>query len=170
MRPSPWPSAGRGHGTLARTLATQTGMTNQWLKDQGLLSVKELGVNIHYPLGPVGSVNRLVRTRMLGGVGRGSSKLPLTRLAASSFEICTNRHKAKHYRLLYQHFGKGKWGLSVLSKSNGCGKTLVHDGLQIRSFRKKVNSAIGGSTLLCSKDHSNCWGGCVCMCGSVEFC
>ena len=34
---------------LARTLATQTGMTNQWLKDQGLLSVKELWVNIHYP-------------------------------------------------------------------------------------------------------------------------
>jgi hypothetical protein len=26
----------------ARTLATQTGMTNQWLKDQGLLNVKEL--------------------------------------------------------------------------------------------------------------------------------
>ena len=25
------------------------GMTNQWLKDQGLLSVKELWVNIHYP-------------------------------------------------------------------------------------------------------------------------
>jgi RNA-directed DNA polymerase len=33
----------------ARTLATQTGMTNQWLMDQGLLSVKELWVNIHYP-------------------------------------------------------------------------------------------------------------------------
>ena len=32
-----------------RTLATQTGMTNQWLKDQSLLSVKELWVNIHYP-------------------------------------------------------------------------------------------------------------------------
>ena len=34
---------------LAKTLATQTGMTNQWLKDQGLLSVKDLSVNIHYP-------------------------------------------------------------------------------------------------------------------------
>jgi len=33
----------------ARTLVTQIGMTNQWLKDQGLLSVKELWVNIHYP-------------------------------------------------------------------------------------------------------------------------
>ena len=30
--------------------------------------------------GPVDSVNRLVRTRMLGGVGRGREKLPLTRL------------------------------------------------------------------------------------------
>ncbi len=35
--------------TLSRTLATQTGMTNKWLKDQGLLSAKELRVNIHYP-------------------------------------------------------------------------------------------------------------------------
>ena len=24
------------------------GMTNQWLKDQGLLSVKELWINLHY--------------------------------------------------------------------------------------------------------------------------
>jgi len=40
-RKGPWKSA--------RTLATQTGMTNKWLKDQGLVSVKELWVNIHYP-------------------------------------------------------------------------------------------------------------------------
>jgi RNA-directed DNA polymerase len=39
----------KGPWHLARTLATQTGMTNNWLKDQGLLSVKELWVNIHYP-------------------------------------------------------------------------------------------------------------------------
>lgn len=39
----------KGPWHLARTLATQTGMTNQWLKDQGLLSVKELWVNTHYP-------------------------------------------------------------------------------------------------------------------------
>lgn len=39
----------KGPWHLSRTLATQTGMTNQWLKDQGLLSVKELWVNIHYP-------------------------------------------------------------------------------------------------------------------------
>ena len=36
---------------LARMLATQIGMTNQcqWLESQGLISVKELWVNIHYP-------------------------------------------------------------------------------------------------------------------------
>jgi len=39
----------KGPWHLARTLATQTGMTNKWLKDQGLLSVKELWVHIHYP-------------------------------------------------------------------------------------------------------------------------
>jgi RNA-directed DNA polymerase len=39
----------KGPWHLARTLATQTGMTNQWLKEQGLVSVKELWVNIHYP-------------------------------------------------------------------------------------------------------------------------
>ena len=39
----------KGPWRCARTLATQTGLTNQWLKDQGLLSVKELWVNIHYP-------------------------------------------------------------------------------------------------------------------------
>jgi RNA-directed DNA polymerase len=39
----------KGPWRCARTLATQTSMTNQWLKDQGLVSVKELWVNIHYP-------------------------------------------------------------------------------------------------------------------------
>jgi hypothetical protein len=39
----------KGPWRLARTLATQTGMTNKWLKAQGLLSVKELWVEIHYP-------------------------------------------------------------------------------------------------------------------------
>ena len=39
----------KGPWHLSRTLATQTGMTNKWLKDQGLLFVKELWVNIHYP-------------------------------------------------------------------------------------------------------------------------
>jgi RNA-directed DNA polymerase len=39
----------KGPWHLARTLATQTGMINQWLMAQGLLSVKELWVKIHYP-------------------------------------------------------------------------------------------------------------------------
>jgi len=39
----------KGPWRLSRTLATQNGMTKQWLKNQGLLSVKELWVNIHYP-------------------------------------------------------------------------------------------------------------------------
>ncbi|MEW6666794.1 MAG: hypothetical protein AB1512_16455 [Thermodesulfobacteriota bacterium] len=41
----------KGPWHLARTLATQTGMIpmKSGLKDQGLLSVKELWVNIHYP-------------------------------------------------------------------------------------------------------------------------
>ena len=39
----------KGPWRLAKTLATQSGMTNKWLKDQGLISVKDLWVNIHYP-------------------------------------------------------------------------------------------------------------------------
>ena len=39
----------KGYWHLARTLATHSGMTIQWLKEQGLISVKELWVNIHYP-------------------------------------------------------------------------------------------------------------------------
>ncbi|MFO7761870.1 MAG: hypothetical protein R6V20_09705 [Desulfobia sp.] len=39
----------KGPWRLARTLATQSGMTNKWLKDQDLISVKDLWVNIHYP-------------------------------------------------------------------------------------------------------------------------
>jgi len=39
----------KGYWRLSRTLATQTGMTNQWLKEQGLVSIKALWVNIHYP-------------------------------------------------------------------------------------------------------------------------
>ena len=39
----------KGPYRLAKTLATQSGMTNKWLKKQGLLSVKDLWVKIHYP-------------------------------------------------------------------------------------------------------------------------
>jgi hypothetical protein len=39
----------KGPWQLSRTPAMQTGMTNDWPKDQGLISAKELWVNIHYP-------------------------------------------------------------------------------------------------------------------------
>ena len=39
----------KGPWRLARTFGDPYRQTNQWLKDQGLLSVKELWVNIHYP-------------------------------------------------------------------------------------------------------------------------
>ena len=34
---------------LSKTYATQLGMTNQWLKEQGVISIKDLWVNMHYP-------------------------------------------------------------------------------------------------------------------------
>ena len=34
---------------LSKTLATQVGMTNQWLKKQGLISIRELWISFHYP-------------------------------------------------------------------------------------------------------------------------
>ena len=39
----------KGPWKLARTKATQFAMTNEWLTKQGLLSIKDLWVNIHYP-------------------------------------------------------------------------------------------------------------------------
>ena len=39
----------KGPWHLARTLAAQTGMTNKWLYQNGLISVKEQWVKIHYP-------------------------------------------------------------------------------------------------------------------------
>jgi RNA-directed DNA polymerase len=38
-----------GPWAMSRRLAAQHGMTNQWLKAQGLISVKELWVKTHYP-------------------------------------------------------------------------------------------------------------------------
>ena len=38
----------KGCHRLSRTMATQLGMTNQWLKAQGLLSIKELWIAFHY--------------------------------------------------------------------------------------------------------------------------
>lgn len=37
---------------LSKTLATQVGMTNQWLKDQRLISIRELWISFHYPGSP----------------------------------------------------------------------------------------------------------------------
>lgn len=34
---------------LSKTLATQVGMTNQWLKQQGLISIKDIWISFHYP-------------------------------------------------------------------------------------------------------------------------
>jgi RNA-directed DNA polymerase len=42
----------KGPWRLSRTLATQTGMTNRWLAQLGLLNVKELWSQIHYPASP----------------------------------------------------------------------------------------------------------------------
>ena len=39
----------KGPWHLSKTLATQSGMTNKWLADQGLVVVKDLWVKIHYP-------------------------------------------------------------------------------------------------------------------------
>jgi RNA-directed DNA polymerase len=81
----------KGPYRLAKTLATQSGMTNKWLKDQGLLSVKELWVSMvglqptidtlpRY--GAVAHGNRIVRT-----LGAGGEKPPATRFAFSSCVI-----------------------------------------------------------------------------------
>jgi len=77
----------KGPWRLARTLATQTGMTNQWLKDPclqqaGRASVCQRAVGEHSlpDYSPVTSVNRPVRTRMRGGVGAGGLKPPATQL------------------------------------------------------------------------------------------
>ena len=40
----------RGPWHLSRTMAAQSGMTNKWLAEQGLISVKEQWVKIHYPV------------------------------------------------------------------------------------------------------------------------
>lgn len=44
----------KGYWHLARTLATQTGMTNAWLADQGLISIRDLWISFHYPAGYAG--------------------------------------------------------------------------------------------------------------------
>jgi RNA-directed DNA polymerase len=41
-----------GPWALARKYGTQMGLTNDWLKEQGLVSIKELWVSFHYPSDP----------------------------------------------------------------------------------------------------------------------
>jgi RNA-directed DNA polymerase len=36
----------KGYWRLSKTLATQTGMTNEWLEQQGLLSIRQLWMKI----------------------------------------------------------------------------------------------------------------------------
>jgi len=38
-----------GPWAMSRKLATHSGLTNEWLMDQGLVSVKELWVKLHDP-------------------------------------------------------------------------------------------------------------------------
>ena len=42
-------SSRKSYWKLSRTLATNSGMNNAWLKEQGLISLKEQWSNIHYP-------------------------------------------------------------------------------------------------------------------------
>ncbi len=39
----------KSYWRLSKTSATQLGMTNHWLKEQGVMSIKDLWVNMHYP-------------------------------------------------------------------------------------------------------------------------
>ncbi len=41
----------KGYYRLAKTKAVQIGINNEWLKAQGLVSVKEQWVKFHYPNG-----------------------------------------------------------------------------------------------------------------------
>jgi len=61
----------KGYYRLAKTKAVQIALNNKWLKSQGLVSVE-------VPLF-IMAMNRPVRSRMQGGVGRAGEKLALTR-------------------------------------------------------------------------------------------
>jgi len=65
---------------LSKSFATQTGMPNEWLEKQGLVSVKKLWSRITTRLRLGNFVKRQVRTRMLGVVGAGGETPPATRL------------------------------------------------------------------------------------------
>ena len=54
---------------MANTIASGVGLTNAWLEQQGLLSIKTLWSQLA-PLRRTAPVSIRGRTRMLGGVGR----------------------------------------------------------------------------------------------------
>jgi RNA-directed DNA polymerase len=68
----------KGPWKLARTFGSQSGLINAYLTKQGLVSMRELWIAFHYPKRT--TVNRRMRTRMSGGVGRAGLKPALTRL------------------------------------------------------------------------------------------
>ena len=54
---------------MSKTIASGVGLTNAWLAEQGMVSMKTIWAKLA-PLRRTASRLRLVRTRMLGGVGR----------------------------------------------------------------------------------------------------
>ena len=67
-------ASGKGYWRLSRTLGTQTGMTNDWLRAQGFGQYPcalDEGARLRLRLLLCSALmNRRVRTRMPGGVGR----------------------------------------------------------------------------------------------------
>ena len=45
----PTAMSSKGPWRLARTLATNHGMSNKWLADNGLVSLKDIWISFHYP-------------------------------------------------------------------------------------------------------------------------
>ena len=67
----------KGYNQLAKTKAVQIGLNNDWLKAQGLVSVKEQWITTIIPMA---NEPPPMRTRMYAGVGRAGEKPALTQL------------------------------------------------------------------------------------------
>ena len=93
----------KGPYRLAKTLATPVGDDQPMAQGSGfVVCQRTVG---EYPLPRYGAVahgNRLVRTRMPGGVGRGREILPLTRLDLAFF-ICRPKQKPTSFRKYWIH-------------------------------------------------------------------
>ena len=64
----------KGYWRLSKTLATQTGMTNEWLEQTGIVIDSSTldessGLRLSHQRGLRVFMNRPLRTRMMGGVG-----------------------------------------------------------------------------------------------------